>query len=84
MYNNLISGAIIMSCWAIALFFIRFFRKSYDPIFLYFAVAFFLFGTERIAFVFSADEMKVYVYLIRLAAFMVIVFGIIHKNRIQS
>lgn len=72
-----------MGCVAASLFFTRFWRKSNDPLFLMFAVAFGLLGVERLvlAFFTANDEFKPFVYLIRLAAFVVIILAIVNKNR---
>ena len=71
-----------MGSWAIALFFLRFWRRTHDQLFAYFALAFFLFGVERLVMVWSAGaESSAYIYLIRLIAFILIVFGIVSKNR---
>jgi Ca2+/Na+ antiporter len=81
--SHFLGGCIVVSCWAIALFFLRFWRKTHDRLFIHFAVAFLLLGGERIALVLlnQESEYKSYVYLIRLAAILVIVFAIVQKNR---
>jgi len=85
MLKPLIEGAITMGSWTIALFFLRFWRRMRDQLFAYFALAFFLFGVERLVMVWSAGtESQAYVYLIRLAAFVLIVFGIVSKNRTRK
>ena len=78
-----LGGAILVGCWAIALFFLRFWVKTHDRLFIHFAVAFLLLGIERIVLLLlnQESEYKSYVYLIRLAAFLVIVFAIVQKNR---
>ncbi len=82
MLMQILAGAITMGSWAIALFFLRFWRRTQDRLFSYFALAFFLFGVERLVMVWSAGtESQAYVYLIRLAAFILIVIGIVIKNR---
>jgi len=85
MLNQLMAGAITMGSWAIALFFLRFWRRTHDRLFAYFSVAFFLFGVERLVMVWSArTESHAYVYLIRLLAFVLIVFGIVSKNSARN
>ena len=78
-----LGGGILVGAWAIALFFLRFWVKTRDRLFVHFAFAFFLLGIERIALLLmnQESEYKWYVYLIRLAAFLVIVFAIVQKNR---
>lgn len=84
--NNLIHflfGAIFLGCMTASLFFLRFWKKSSDPLFLLFALAFALLGVERTVLVFlsPSDEFKPYVYLIRLAAYVLILAAVVNKNR---
>ena len=78
-----IQGAIMMGCAAIALFFLRFWRKTGDRFFAAFAVAFGLMAIRRLLqsiFRVSSEHVH-YFYLIQLLAFTVIVWAIIDKNR---
>lgn len=81
--NAFLSGAILLGYWAIGLFFSHFWRTSSDRFFGFFAIAFWMLAAERLLFVFMTvdQEMRPYVYLIRLAAFLFILFGILDKNR---
>ncbi|HEX5221042.1 MAG TPA: DUF5985 family protein [Verrucomicrobiae bacterium] len=81
--GQFLNGATLVGCWAIALFFLRFWVKTHDRLFIHFAFAFLLLGVERIALLLPNEESeyKSYVYLIRLAAFVVIAFAIFQKNR---
>ena len=83
MISNVIAGGIIIGAWAIALFFLRFWKRTHDSLFACFALAFLIIGVERIVIVvFSRnDESQAYVYLLRLCAFLVIGLGILGKNR---
>jgi hypothetical protein len=83
MINQLIAGAIILGSWSVALFFLRFFKRTGDRLFGCFALAFFLIGVERIvmASLDAGSEFRAYVYVIRLVAFLVIIAGIFDKNR---
>jgi hypothetical protein len=75
-------GAAVMASLVIGLFFLRFWRKSRDRLFLYFAIAFWLLGCNWLALASTnADELNTALYLIRLAAFVVILVGIWDKNR---
>lgn len=79
----LLSGGIVLGCWAIGLFFLRFWRKTRDRLFLGFAVAFWMLAAERAVGVtldLPRDEGAV-TYAIRLAAFVTILFAIVDKNR---
>jgi len=77
-----LAGAIIMGCWSIALFFFRFLKQTGDRLFGCFSIAFVLFGVEKL-FVLLGPETnpRPYVYLLRLAGFVLIVIGIVNKNR---
>lgn len=81
--NQFISGAILMACWVVGLFFYRFWRSTRDRFFAMFALAFWLLGLERVilAWLNLIDESRSFVYLIRSLAFLVIVVAIVDKNR---
>ena len=73
-----------MGAFTCGLFFLRFWRKARDRLFLMFSFTFFLLGIERVISASIADisdENRVAIYLIRLAAFLLILFGIWDKNR---
>lgn len=65
-----------------ALFFLRFWRRSGDGLFLGFCVAFVLMAANNFAPVFlrSLDDQEPAVFLFRLAAFAVIIVAIGRKN----
>ena len=77
----MLAGAIMLNAWAIAVFFLRFWRKTCDRLFAWFSVAFILLGIERIDMVCFPGEPYFPVYLIRLAAFLLIICAILDKNR---
>lgn len=81
--DNLLSGAIIMGCVVIGGLFLRFWVRSHDRLFAYFAAAFWLFGLNHLilALMDQASEIRPYIYMIRLAAFVLILVGIVEKNR---
>lgn len=83
---DFMSGAIAMGFAAIALFFFSFWRRSRISLFGLFGIAFALLAVERVVLLFvdAQDEFKPLVYLIRLAAFLVIVAGIVVQNRRSS
>jgi hypothetical protein len=81
--DQFMMGAMAMASWAAGLFFLRFWRDTHDRLFLIFAVAFWLLGATRIALAMmttTAEEHQ-HIYLIRLAAFVLILVAIIDKNR---
>jgi hypothetical protein len=81
--NLIISGAIFMGYAVAGLFFLRFWRETRDRLFLIFASAFLILGMQRMALVHTRDmlETQTGLYLVRLAAFLLILFAIIDKNR---
>ena len=83
MLNVFLAGAISMACLTIALFFLRFWRRTGDRLFLAFAVAFGLLMVERVILVTvtASYEFAPYVYLVRLVAFAVIIGAVLDKNR---
>jgi hypothetical protein len=83
--NLMLIGAIATTCFMSSVFFLRFWRRTKDRFFLFFAVSFFLEGANRILLgATHNDEQEPFIYLIRLAAFLIILFAIIDKNRKNS
>jgi hypothetical protein len=81
--NALLTGAIVMAALVAALFFLRFWRHTRDRFFLYFALAFTLEALQRLLAALrpvDAEDAPQY-YLIRLAAYALILIAIIGKNR---
>jgi hypothetical protein len=78
-----LSGAIMMALWTIGFFFFRFWKRTRDRFFFTFATAFWVMAVERIvlALVDPAHEMRPFIYMIRLVAFMLIIVAIVDKNR---
>jgi hypothetical protein len=76
-------GAASMVALAIGLFFIRFWRQTADRLFLLFSIAFWLLALNWIALavVMPESEARHFFYVLRLAAFLLIAFAIIDKNR---
>lgn len=81
--NLFLYGVIFSAALTAAFFFFDFWRKTKDQLFLLFALAFVLFGVERIVLAFMSTGSEYRVYLIRLAAFILILVAIIRKNRSQ-
>ncbi len=83
MLNSFFAGAAIVSLLVIVLFFLRFWRRTRDRLFLFFAGAFGCMIVERIvrAVMPVENEWAPYVYSIRLAAFVLIIIAVVDKNR---
>ncbi|MGH2749599.1 MAG: DUF5985 family protein [Actinomycetota bacterium] len=81
--SNFLSGAIVLLCAVAALFFFRFRRQTHDRLFGLFGGAFSLLALNfaLLAFVSRESEFRPYLYLIRLAAFLLIIAAIVDKNR---
>lgn len=78
-----ISGAIMLACLSAGFFFYRFKKKTNDPLFTMFAAAFWILALERLVlgYVGTRNEQNPEIYLIRLTAFLLILFAIVRKNR---
>jgi hypothetical protein len=79
-------GALALGFAAAALFFLRFWRETGDRLFGLFAAAFGLMAVGRLFHSgWYQDEVVLpLVYLVRLAAFVLILVGIADKNRRRS
>ena len=76
------AGAIAMGYFVAGLFFLRFLMRTRESLFGVFACAFWLLAANQ-ALVALADvprEEQSWIYLLRLAAFVLIIVGIVAKN----
>ncbi|MFL5305396.1 MAG: DUF5985 family protein [Polyangia bacterium] len=81
--HQFILGALTLASCAVGLFFLRFWRQSGDRLLLVFATAFFVLAVDwglRGAWE-PTVETRHYFFLVRLLAFVLLVIGIIDKNR---
>ena len=80
---NFLSGAVTFGFAMAALYFLRFWRQTRDGLFLAFAGAFLLLGLNQALLVLSnvPAEERSWLYLLRLAAFILIIIAIAWKNR---
>lgn len=78
-----VAGLLVMGYGVAALFFGRFYRVSGDRLFLFFAAGFALLAIQRLSLAAAAllPMPLITYYLLRLAAFVVILAGILDKNR---
>jgi hypothetical protein len=78
-----LSGAITMGFAVAGLFFLRFWKRTREGLFIAFAAAFFLLGLTQalLAFTNIPVEERSWLYLLRLAAFSLILISIWLKNR---
>jgi hypothetical protein len=80
--NDFLQGATMMGSFAVAVFFIRYWRQTHDRLFGVFAGAFLLYGANRIALAAldPQSEARTWVYLLRALTFLAIIAAIIDKN----
>lgn len=79
---DFISGASTMGFVVAGLFFLRFWRNTDDALFASFAIAFFLLGLAHALLTLGGMpiEERSWLYLLRLAAFLIILGAIAKKN----
>ena len=80
-----LAGAVTMGYLVASGFFVRFWRKTDDRLFLAFAVAFVLLAANQALALWlgAADERLGYTYLLRVLGFVLILAAIIDKNFAQ-
>ena len=78
-----LSGAVTMGYAVASLFFLRFWKRTSDGLFLAFAIAFLLMviNSLLVAMANVPLENRAYLYLLRLAAFTIIIGAVIQKTR---
>ena len=81
--NLVLWGALGSASIAVCLFFLRFWRLSRERLFLFFTLAFaaFAFNWLGLAVAQPPVESRHYLYMMRLLAFVLIIIGIVDKNR---
>ena len=81
--TDFLAGAVVALCGVASLYFWRFHRQTGERFFGLFALAF---ATLAVSYLFraavdNASEFRPHVYLIRLAAFLLIIAAIVENNR---
>ncbi|HYD74348.1 MAG TPA: DUF5985 family protein [Candidatus Binatia bacterium] len=76
------SGIIAMGFTVCAVFFLRFWRRTRDSLFLVFSIAFLLLALNQALTTLLGLplEERSWLYLLRLAAFLIIIGAIVRKN----
>jgi hypothetical protein len=79
---DFLSGAVTLGFLVAAGFFLRFWRRTRDRLFLAFAAAFVLLAVNQAlaAFLGAGDERTPYTYVLRVLGFVLILFAIVDKN----
>jgi hypothetical protein len=82
MVVDFLAGAITLGFFVAAGFFLRFWRRTHDRLFLAFGAAFVLLAMNQgfAAFLGAGDERTPYTYLLRVLGFVLILYAIIDKN----
>lgn len=77
-----IAGAVVAGFALAGLFFLKFWKRTHDELFLAFTAAFWLLGITQALLTFShvPVEERTWLYLLRLAAFLLILAAIWRKN----
>ena len=83
MSADFLLGSTTFGCLVISLFFLRFWQSTYDRFFALMALAFGMFAVNRmvLGFLDEASEARPALYLVRLAAFVLIAVAIVDRER---
>lgn len=86
MIDGFLLGVIATSSATAGMFFLRFWKKSHDRLFLAFATFFFVEAVNRIVLLFleRPNEGSPWVYVVRLFALVILLVAILEKNYRQS
>jgi hypothetical protein len=77
-----LAGALTLAFLVASAFFLRFWRRTHDRLFLAFAAAFVLLALNQVfaTFLGAGDERTAYSYLLRVLGFVLILWAIVDKN----
>lgn len=74
-------GGTFVASLAVALFFLRFWRQSHDPLFAVLSGAFAVFAVNRVLlFVLASEDRRLWVYASRAVVFALIAAAVLAKN----
>ena len=81
--SHFISGLITMGLLVAGLFFLRFWTRTRDFLFAAFTAAFWLLAANQalIVIIDAPREERSWIYLLRVAAFAIIIAAVVWKNR---
>jgi quinol-cytochrome oxidoreductase complex cytochrome b subunit len=79
-----LAGAVALAYCIAGIYFLRFWRKTRDRLFLSFALAFWLFAVNQavVSLLGVTDERSGYAYILRVVGFLLILYAIVQKNLI--
>ena len=75
-----VAGLLTMGYLLAALYFLRFWKRSGERLFVFFALAFALLATQRMGLILLTFD-STWLYALRLLAFVLLLVGILEKNR---
>lgn len=78
-FSAFLNGVVTMGHFTAGVFFLRFWKRTRDRLFVFFASAFWLLSAVRLLTIFRADEEHPF-YWVRLIGYMIILAGIVDKN----
>ena len=83
MLNDFLAGAIVMGFGVSAVMFVKFWKRTRELLFLVFAGSFLLLGITQTLLTLAdfQDDTRSRIYLLRLAAFLLILFAMAWQNR---
>ena len=78
-----LAGVATCGSWGVAIFFLRFWVETRDRFFVLFAAAFLILSVNwlLVAVLDPATEVRPFFYILRLAAFGLIIAAVVDKNR---
>ena len=81
--NAILSGAIALGSLVVGLFFFKFWWRSRDRFFLFFALSFWIEAGNRVALglLGGTSELAPLIYVLRVLAYGLILVAIVQKNR---
>ena len=80
--NDFLQGATMLASLGVALFFLKYWRRTHDRLFLVFALAFTVFAGNRVllSVLDEESEARTWVYLVRALTFVLIALAVLDKN----
>lgn len=81
--QQFLAGIATCASWGVAIFFLRFWTATRDRFFVLFAAAFLILSINwlLVAILQPATEVRPFFYMLRLAAFGLIIVAVVDKNR---
>lgn len=82
MIEGFLIGVIVCGSAVAGLFFVRFWQRTHDLLFLAFGLSFLIEAANRVRFLFLEvpAEGAASIYLVRLLSYLLIVAAIVHRN----